>query len=74
MQVYPEKVGENMTIQLYSGNTTTLLGTYNNVNTVTMNKDGSISFTDDLSNPDGRRIYNFGPHGNKIVITRNYNE
>ena len=63
-----------MTIQIYQGNTQTSLGTFNNVVTATINKDGSFSFTDNVTNPDGKRIYNFGPNGDRIVITRAYNE
>lgn len=63
-----------MTVTLYSGNTSTSLGTFNNVTTLTMNKDGSISMTRELSNPAGKEIKQFGPHANKIEVTRAYNE
>lgn len=63
-----------MLVKLYQGNTSASLGNFDNVTTLTINKDGSFSLTRELSNPAGKEIKSFGPHANKIEVIRAYDE
>lgn len=59
-----------MKVTFYEGNTDTPLFQYNNVSSVTINKDGSVALTTAYTNPDGRAAFTFEPSENKITIER----
>lgn len=62
-----------MTITIYLGNTEQVVTTYNNVNAVTINENGSLTFVRRLEGSyDNNRTetMNFDPNGNHIVIDR----
>lgn len=64
-----------MQITVYSGTGgTTILSRYLDVETATINKDGSVSYTGEMENPDGQRIISLAPSINRIVIEREGNE
>ena len=64
----------NMNVYVYDGNSSSLLTSYGGVTTATINKDGSVSVTRDITSPDGQAIFSIKPNGNKIEIVRAYNE
>lgn len=62
-----------MTLTIYLGNTEQVVTTYNNVNAVTINENGSLTFVRRLEGSyDNSRTetMNFDPNGNHIVIDR----
>lgn len=63
-----------MVVVVYSGNTSTVLTQYTGVTTATINKNGSISITRNVTDPDGQATFTLEPHSNKVEITRAYNE
>lgn len=64
-----------MQITVYSGTGgTTILTRVLDVDTATINKDGSVSYTGEMENPDGQRIISLAPSINRIVIEREGNE
>lgn len=64
-----------MQITVYSGTGgTTILTRVLNVETATINKDGSVSYTGTMEDPDGKRIISLDPSVNRIVIEREGNE
>lgn len=64
-----------MQITVYSGTGgSTILTRVLDVETATINKDGSVSYTGTMEDPDGQRMITLAPSINRIVIEREGNE
>lgn len=63
-----------MIVRVYDGSSGTILTSYGDVTTATINKNGSVSVTRDLSNPDGQAMFTLQPSTNKIIIERSATE
>lgn len=63
-----------MIVRVYDGDSDTMLTSYGGVTTATINANGSVSVTRDLTNPDGQAMFTLQPSENKIIIERSANE
>ena len=63
-----------MIVRVYDGDSDTMLTSYGGVTTATINANGSVSVTRDLTNPDGQAMFTLQPSANKIIIERSANE
>ena len=59
-----------MYVQIYDGSSSTVLETYLDVKTASINSDGSLTLTSSVLNPAGQLLRAVEASGNKIVITR----
>lgn len=63
-----------MQVRVYNGSSDVMLTSYGGVTTATINSNGSVSVTRDLTNPDGQAMFTLGPSANKIIIERSADE
>jgi hypothetical protein len=63
-----------MQVRVYNGSSDVMLTSYGGVTTATINSNGSVSVTRNLSNPSGQAMFTLEPSANKIIIERSANE
>ena len=63
-----------MQVRVYDGSSSTILTTYGGVTTATINANGSVSVTRNLTTPDGQAMFTLEPSANKIIIERSADE
>lgn len=63
-----------MQVRVYNGSSDVMLTSYGGVTTATINSNGSVSVTRNLSNPAGQAMFTLEPSANKIIIERSANE
>lgn len=63
-----------MQVIVYDGSSDLILTSYGGVTTVTINSNGSVSVTRNLTSPDGQAMFTLKPSANKIIIERSANE
>lgn len=63
-----------MNVRVYNGNSNVLLTNYSGVTTATINSNGSISITRNVTSPDGQAMFTLKPSANKITIERSADE
>ena len=63
-----------MIVRVYDGSSDTVLTSYTGVTTATINKNGAVSVTRNLSSPDGQAMFTLEPSENKIIIERSATE
>ena len=63
-----------MIVRVYDGSSDTTLTSYTGVTTATINANGSVSVTRNLTDPDGQAMFTLEPSTNKIIIERSATE
>lgn len=63
-----------MQVRVYDGSSDLILTSYGGVTTATINSNGSVSVTRNLTSPDGQAMFTLEPNANKIIIERSANE
>jgi hypothetical protein len=63
-----------MQVRVYDGSSDLILTSYGGVTTATINSNGSVSVTRNLTSPDGQAMFTLQPSANKIIIERSANE
>ena len=63
-----------MIVRVYDGSSDVIKTSYGGVTTATINANGSVSVTRNLTDPDGQAMFTLQPSANKIIIERSANE